>query len=97
LAAHLTPAERTLRARQAAHIRWANTDRKEASEAQRLRIRARFEAEIPAEVTDPAERAKRAENALRAHMAKLAFESSKARRRKKAAVCLVDRDLEAPR
>jgi hypothetical protein len=84
-ATNLTPAERTLRASRAAHIRWANTDRREASAAQRRRMFERFEAQIPPAVVDPAERAKRAENLLSAHMLKLAFESSKARRRKKAA------------
>lgn len=80
----LTPAERSLRAKVAAHERWKNTDPAAASEAARRRIFDRFEQEVPAEITDPAERARRAEHALKAHMARLALASSVARRRKKA-------------
>jgi hypothetical protein len=84
-AANLTQAERTLRARAAAHARWGNTDPAEASEAARRRLLARFDAQVPAEVTDPAERARRSEHLLRAHMARLALQSSKARRARKQA------------
>jgi hypothetical protein len=80
----LTPAERTLRARAAAHARWGNTDPAEASAAARRRLFERFEAQVPADVTDPAERERRAEHLLKSHMALLALASSKARRLKKA-------------
>jgi hypothetical protein len=40
----------------------------------------RFEAQIPASVTDPFERERRAEHLLRAYMNGLALKSSKARR-----------------
>jgi hypothetical protein len=46
---------------------------------------SRFEAGIPAEVTDPAVRARMAEHARRAYFQRLALASSKARSRKVAA------------
>jgi hypothetical protein len=81
----LTPAERSLRAKAAAHTRWKLSDPTEASEKARQRIFDRFEREVPPHVTDPAERARRAEHALRAHMASLALRSSIARRGRKQA------------
>jgi hypothetical protein len=72
-----------LRAKVAAHTRWGNTDPAEAAVAARQRIFNRFEAQVPTEITDPAERARRAEHALRAHMASLALRSSRARRSRK--------------
>lgn len=42
-------------------------------------LMARFEREVPAEVTDPVQRANQAQLALRAHMARLAMKSRQKR------------------
>lgn len=76
----LTPTERTLRARVAAHALHAagGTNTRAATAA----FMARFEAQVDPEHTlPPAERARRAEHARRSHMAKLALASAKARRK----------------
>lgn len=83
----LTPAERTLRAKIAAHTRWANAD-PEARRQQGNRLRAaaerRFEDQVdPERVLSPADRAQRADAARKAHMSRMALASSKARRKKK--------------
>lgn len=77
----LTPAQRTLRARIAAHTRWSTEeDRVAATAAMRAGQRARFEREVDPDGTlDPAERARRAESAMHAYMARLALKSSRAR------------------
>jgi hypothetical protein len=69
----LTAPEKRLRAQIAANARWKNTPHHVASAAARQRLLARFEAEVPENITDPAERARRADNAMREHMARLAF------------------------
>lgn len=79
----LTPEQRSLRAKIAAHTSWANTaDRGakgRASAEARLR---RFEDQIDPEHALPAEeRRRRAESAMRAHMLALAAKSAKARRK----------------
>jgi len=72
---------RSMRARKAAHVRWANTDSAKASEDARRRILDRFEDQVdPDNVLTPAERVKRAEHARKAHFAGLALASAKARR-----------------
>lgn len=78
----LTPAERTMRAKLAAHARWAKADdRKAGTAAARAALRLRFEREVdPDGVLDPAERAKRAKNAHEAHMLRMRL--AKARRRR---------------
>lgn len=82
----LTPSERKLRARKAAHSRWANTDSAKASEDARRRILDRFEEGVdPGHTLDPAERAKRAEHARKAHFAGLALKSAQARRARRSA------------
>ena len=83
----LTPAERSMRARLAAHERWANTpDRTAATAPARAAALERFEHQVdPDGKLDPAVRAKLAENARRAHFTRLAYLSAKARRRSKAA------------
>lgn len=83
----LTPAERTLRARLAAHQSWAATpDPAKRLAPARAAFRARFEHEVDPDGTlDPAERARRAEHAHRAHMSRLALASAKARRIRKEA------------
>lgn len=78
----LSPAERSTRARIAAHTRWANTDSREASEAARRRQLDRFEREVdPERVLEPAERAKRADHARLAYMHRLALKSAVVRRK----------------
>lgn len=79
----LTSVERSLRARRAAHARWAREDRSAASERQRQIMLERFEREVdPAGTLPPAERAKRAANALSSHMAGLAYKASRSRERR---------------
>lgn len=81
----LTPEQRALRARIAAHARHARTDGREATRAARDAFLARFEKEAdPDNVLPAAERKRRAEQLRRAHMAKLALASSRARQKKAA-------------
>jgi hypothetical protein len=79
----LTPDERALRARIAAHTRWAHTDdRQAATRPARDAFLARFEHQVDPEGTlPPAERQRRAESARRAHMLRLAKRSAKSRRK----------------
>lgn len=81
----LTPAQRSLRARLAAHTSWANTtDRTARTEAARRAAMDRFEREVDPDGVLPAqERAKRAESARKAYFAKLALRSSQARAARK--------------
>jgi hypothetical protein len=77
----LTPAERSLRAKLAAHTRWQNTGSTEASEHARQRDVARVEREVdPDGKLEPAERARRAEHARSAYYTRLALASARARR-----------------
>jgi len=82
----LTPGQRRLRARLAAHARWAKTvDRTAATAAARAGIIARFEREVdPEGVLNPKIRARLAENARRQFLAQIAMKSVEARRRKAA-------------
>lgn len=78
----LTPEQRSMRARIAAHAKHAKTDPHEATAKARAAFEARFEREAdPDGVLDPAERARRAAHLQSQHMARLAFASSKARRK----------------
>jgi hypothetical protein len=81
----LTPEERKQRARIAAHESWAATeDRTKRTQPGRDANRAKYERRVDPEwKLDPVERAKRAENAFKADMARLAFQSVQARRKKK--------------
>lgn len=80
----LTPEQRTLRARVAAHTMHAKNDPKATTAAAREAFLSRFEREVdPDEVLDPDERARRAEHARSAHFARLALASSRARRKPK--------------
>lgn len=80
----LTPAERSLRARLAAHT--AHAKGKTNTEAARAAFRLKFEKEVdPDGILSPDERARRAEHAYKAHMAALALKSAKARRKAKGA------------
>jgi hypothetical protein len=81
----LTPEQRALRASLAADARWGRTpaaERRDHGLRSQAGLMARFEAEVPDSVTDPAERARLAEQLRRSHMKKLALASSRARSRK---------------
>lgn len=77
----LSPSQRTLRARLAAHRSWENTkDPVGRTKPGRDAAFERFERQVdPDGVLSPAERRRRAEHARKAHMTKLAFLSSKKR------------------
>ena len=79
----LSPTERVMRARVAAHTSWANTpDRSARTAPARAVLLDRFEREVdPDGVLTPAERARRAESAKRAHFQRLALKSAVSRRR----------------
>jgi hypothetical protein len=78
----MTPLERTLRARAAAHASWANTsDRRARTEAARKAADDRFERQVDPDGTlDPSERQRRSTSARRAHFARMAMLSARARR-----------------
>lgn len=77
----LTPNERTMRARLAAHVLHASVDSREHTEPARRAFMARFEDQVdPDRVLSPAERARRAEHAKKAYFARLALKSAQARR-----------------
>lgn len=79
----MTPAQRTLRAKIAAHTSWANTtDRAARTAAARKAAHDRFARQVdPEGVLPPDERARRADSARRAHFSRLAMLSARARRR----------------
>ena len=81
LLATLTPEQRSLRGRLAAHESWAMTGDPAARTAPaRAAFLDRFEREVdPDGVLDPAERARRAEHAKKSNFLRLAFQSAKAR------------------
>lgn len=83
----MTPKERVLRARLAAHTRWAHeSDPAAATAKARQAFMHRFEREVdPDGGLDPAERARRAESARQAYFSRLALKSAQARRRAKEA------------
>lgn len=77
----LTPSERSLRAKLAAHTLHASVDSRAHTEPGRAAFLARFEKQVdPQGVLSPEERSRRAEQAKRAYFARLALKSSKARR-----------------
>ena len=78
-----TPADRALRARLAAHTRWARTpDRTAATAVARAAFLDRFDRQVdPDDTLDPETRARLAANARSAHFARLALASARARRR----------------
>ena len=77
----MTPAERSLRARMAAHALHASVDSRNHTEPARRAFMARFEDQVdPERVLPPAERARRAEQAKKAYFTRLALKSSQARR-----------------
>jgi hypothetical protein len=81
----LSPSERTLRARLAAHSLHAKCDSRETTASGRASFLARFEREVdPDGALDPAERRRRAEQARRAYFTRLALAAVEARRSKRA-------------
>jgi hypothetical protein len=81
----LTPEQRSLRARIAAHEKWAQTsDPTAATDAARRAFADRFTREVdPNNELPPAERERRAAHARKAYYTRLAFASAKARRAKR--------------
>jgi hypothetical protein len=81
----LTPEERSLRGRIAGYSSWEKTlDRTARTQRGRDAFRESFADKIdPDHLLPPVERAKRGEAAYKAHMARLAFNSAKARRQRK--------------
>jgi len=79
----MTPAQRSLRARVAAHVSWANTtDATARTAAARKAANDRFEKQVdPEGILDPTERARRAASARKAYFLGLAAKSAAARRR----------------
>jgi hypothetical protein len=80
----LTPSERMMRAKLAAHTSWANTaDRSARTAPARRAYMKRFERQVdPDNSLHPAERARRAEHAMRAHLTRAALKSAQARRQR---------------
>lgn len=79
----LTPEQRVLRARLAAHARWSRQDPRDGTAKARQAFLDRFEREVdPDGLLPPAERARRAECRRREHMTRLALRSSQARQRR---------------
>jgi hypothetical protein len=79
----LSPAERSLRARLAAHSMHARHDARETTAKARATFLARFEREVDPDGTlPPQERARRAEHARSAYFARLSLASARARRAK---------------
>jgi hypothetical protein len=78
----LTPSERSLRSRIAAHRLHATHDSRELTAAGRAAFLARFEDEVdPDRLLSPTERARRAKHARAAYFAELAFKSARARKK----------------
>lgn len=77
----LSPSERTLRARLAAHSLHSKRDSRETTTSGRAAFLARFEREVdPDGALDPAERRRRADQARRAYFTRLALAAVEARR-----------------
>lgn len=78
----MSPSERTMRAKLAAHTKWATTDPVEGTAAARAAFLDRFELEVDPDCKlDLAERQRRAGHARKAYFAKLALRSAQARRK----------------
>ena len=79
----LSPAERTLRARLAAHSLHAQVNSRDHTAPARRAFMDRFEDEVdPNRVLPNAERQRRAEHAKKAYFTRLALKSVQARRRR---------------
>jgi hypothetical protein len=82
----LSPSERSIRARQAAHEQHSLYSTHATTAAGRAGFLARFERQVdPDGVLPPEERLRRAQSALRAHMTRLAFYSARNRRQRREA------------
>jgi hypothetical protein len=78
----LTPGERTLRARLAAHTLHATVDSREHTEPARKAFMDRFEDQVdPDRLLSPSERRRRADQAKKAYFTRLALKSVQARKR----------------
>jgi hypothetical protein len=78
------PAERSLRARLAAHALYGKRDPREITAKARAAFLSKFEREAdPEGILPPEERRRRAESLRRAHFTRLALASVKARRKAK--------------
>jgi hypothetical protein len=81
-----SPAERSLRARLAAHTLHARREARQTTAAARAGFLARFEREVdPDSALDPTERRRRAEHARRAYFIRLSLAAAQAKRAKRAA------------
>ena len=79
----MTPEQRQLRARMAAHVLHSRVDSTAHTQPARRAFLARFEDQVdPDRSLEPEERRRRAEHAKRAHMQALAMRSAKARSRR---------------
>lgn len=77
----MTPAERSLQARMAAHVLHSRYDSKKLTAPARRAFDARFEKEVDPDGTlPPDERLRRAEAAKKAYFLRLALKSARARR-----------------
>jgi len=77
----LSPSQRSMRARLAAHAMHARRDSREVTANARRAFVERFERQVDPDGVLPAtERQRRAEHAMRAHMTRLALRSARARR-----------------
>lgn len=86
-----TPESRALVARIAANERWAReADRNAATAKARRALEDRFDAEVPASVTDPALRARMRENARQAYYNRLSLRAAQARTKSREARQLAD-------
>jgi hypothetical protein len=82
MSSSLTPEQRSLRARLAAHTLHAQVDPKAHTAPARAKFLERFETAVdPDHVLDPVERARRAEHARKAYFLGLAIKSAAARKR----------------
>lgn len=82
MAASLSPAERSLRARKAAHARWSKHNSREHAAKMRAGFDRRFLDEVDPDRTLPEdERYRRAEHARKAYFADLSYRSARARRK----------------
>jgi len=78
---NLTPTERSLRARAAAHAKWANNDPIQGTaKAREAFLRSFIDKVDPDRILPEPERLRRAASARSAHFASLAYKSARARR-----------------
>ncbi len=77
----MRPADRSLRARAAAHTLRSKYDSREITAPARKAFLTRFEHDVdPEGLLSPEERQRRAQHALKAHMQRLALASARARK-----------------